>query len=93
MGRKRRGAYRQLFVGFEKGSLVFNYDRLIAGSTDHMAWFAAAGTIRHKVNDEVRGTGFSVSGALLKQKGARRFIYMHFSRLGPVSTSLMPTQK
>jgi len=87
------GAYRQLFAGFEKGSLVFNYDRLIAGSTDRMAWFAAAGTIRHKVNDEAKGTGFSVSGALLKQKGAWRFIYMHFSHLGPVSTILIPTEK
>jgi ketosteroid isomerase-like protein len=87
------GAYRQLFVGFEKGSLVFNYDRLFVGSTGRMAWFAAAGTIRHKVNDEVRGTGFSVSGALLKQKGAWRFIYMQFSRLGHVSTILMPNEK
>jgi ketosteroid isomerase-like protein len=76
------GAYSQFFTRFDKGSLKFTYEWVSSGSRGDMAWFAAVGMVKGKVKDEVKAIGFNLSGTLLKQNGAWRFIAMHFSQLG-----------
>jgi len=76
------GAYSQLFTRFDKGSLSFTYDRVSAGSRGDIAWFAAEGTAKGKVKDELKVIRYNLSGTLLKQKDAWFFIAIHFSRQG-----------
>jgi ketosteroid isomerase-like protein len=76
------GAYSQFFTRFDKGSLSVDYDWISAGSRGDLAWFGAEGSIRGKLKDRMKAIGFNLSGTLLKQKGAWRFLSMHFSRLG-----------
>jgi ketosteroid isomerase-like protein len=87
------GAYSQFFTIFDKGSLSFTYDLIYAGSRGDIAWFAAEGTVKGKVKDEVKVIRFNLSGTLLKQKGAWRFIAMHFSRLGVAAQPMEEKKK
>jgi ketosteroid isomerase-like protein len=86
-------AYSQFFTRFDKGSLSFTYDWVSAGSRDDIAWFAAEGTVKGKVKDQVKFIRFNLSGTLLKQKGAWRFIAMHFSRQGVAACQPMEEKK
>lgn len=72
-------AYSEYFTNFDKGALSFNYNRVFAGSKHDIAWFAAEGTVKIKVKDELKVIGFNLSGTLSKQKGEWRFITRHFS--------------
>jgi ketosteroid isomerase-like protein len=87
------GAYNQFFTRFAKGSLSFTYQWVSAGSRGDMAWFAAEGTAKGKVKDDVKEVGYNVSGTLQKQKGEWRFIAMHVSRLGVAAEPAEETKK
>jgi ketosteroid isomerase-like protein len=75
-------AYNQFFTRFDKGSLKFSYNWVSAGSRRDMAWFAAEGKIDGTVKGAKKELEFNISGTLLKQKGAWRFLAVHFSRMG-----------
>lgn len=80
-----KGAYGRFFDKFDKGTLVFSYEWVSAGSRGDVAWFAAEGKMKGKVKGEMKELGINFSGTLLKQKGTWRFVAMHFSRLGVVA--------
>ncbi|HTP65385.1 MAG TPA: nuclear transport factor 2 family protein [Geobacteraceae bacterium] len=86
------GAYSQFFTRFEKGTLSIAYDWVSAGSREDLGWFAAEGTIKAKIKEQMKEIGFNMSGTLIKQKGGWRFVIMHFSRLG-VSAESAPEAK
>jgi ketosteroid isomerase-like protein len=88
-----KGAYSQFFTRYEKGSLRYTYNWVSAGSMGDVAWFAAEGIIKGKVKGEVKELGVNLSGTLQKQKGAWRFIAMHFSRLGVTAEPVKKTSK
>lgn len=88
-----KGAYSQFFTKYEKGSLRYTYNWVSAGSMGDVAWFAAEGIIKGKVKGEMKEIGVNLSGTLQKQKGAWRFIAMHFSRLGVTAEPVDKTKK
>ena len=86
-------AYSQFFTRFAKGALSFSYHWVSAGSRGDMAWFAAEGSAKGKVKDDVKEVGYNVSGTLQRQKGEWRFISMHVSRLGVAADPVEETKK
>jgi ketosteroid isomerase-like protein len=76
------GAYTQFANKFDKGTAVFTYNWVSAGSSGDVAWFAAEYTVKGKVKDEMKEFEVNVSGTLKKQKGKWRILALHFSRLG-----------
>jgi ketosteroid isomerase-like protein len=86
-------AYNQFFTRFDKGTLTFSYNWTSAGSRGDMAWFAAEGMIKGTVKGVNKELGYNLSGTLLKQKGAWRFLAMHFSRLGVPAQPVEETKK